>query len=244
MSLDKTLRSGLITAIGAGAFALAAPAAADVIVKSSGPSAKTFPVGKKLKSTARITLKAGDTVTILGKSGTRILKGAGTYRVGGRGASTRVKFADVTRNRSRARPGVARAGTAEDPFAPNIWFVDVTKSGKMCLADLEDVTLWRPQIKDDQTFVLSRANSEFTYPVTFDGQANTRKVDKSRLALQAGTEYSIKNPAWESSKTATVNFAILGAVPDNPEAMAETLIAQGCTLQLDLLAHKLEAEAQ
>ncbi|MEP4785541.1 MAG: hypothetical protein ABJX46_12505, partial [Erythrobacter sp.] len=131
MSLDKTLRSGLMIALGAGAFALATPAAADVVVKSSGPSAKTFPVGKKLKSTTRITLRAGDTVTILGKSGTRILRGAGTYRVGARGRSTKATFANVTRSRSRSRPGVARAGTIDDPFAPNMWYVDVTKSGKV-----------------------------------------------------------------------------------------------------------------
>lgn len=241
MSLDKTIRTGLIAAFGASAFALAAPAAADVVVKSSGPSAKTFPVGKKLKSTQRITLKAGDTVTILGKGGTRVLKGAGTYRVGARGKTTRVAFSDLTRNRSQARTGSARTGGSEDVISPNLWYVDVTKSGKICVTDLKNVTLWRPKVEQDQMIVLGQPSNEFTYPITFDGQASTRRIDNARLALQEDAEYTIKGAGAETA--ATVTFTVLETVPTNAEDMADTLINQGCSVQLDLLAQRLEAGA-
>lgn len=240
MSLAKNVRNGVIAAIGVSALALAAPAAAGVVVKSSGPSASTFPVGKKMKDNDRITLKAGDTVTVLTSSGTRVLKGAGTYRVGARGKSTRVRFANLTRDRSRARTGAARAGSGEKR-SPNLWFVDVTKSGNVCVTDLANVTLWRPETEQDQTIVVSRSSSEFTYPITFDGQASTRQIDNARLALQEGSEYTINGAGGETATTVT--FAVVETTPDNAEAMADTLIAQGCTLQLDLLAKTMEAEA-
>jgi hypothetical protein len=241
MSLAKTLRSGLIAAFGTGAFALAAPAAADVVVKSSGPSAKAFPVGKKLKSTERITLKAGDTVTILGKNGTRVLRGAGRYRVGARGKAKPAAFANLTRSRSQARTGAARTGGSDKVLSPNLWYVDVTKSGKMCVTDLSNVTLWRPDVEKDQTIVVGPASAEFTYPIRFDGQASTRRVDNARLALQEAAEYTITGQGADGG--ATVTFALLENAPETAEDMAQALIAQGCMLQLDLLAQRLETSA-
>ncbi len=240
MSLAKTIKSSVVIALGAGAFALAAPAAAGTVVKSSGPSAKAFPVGKKLKDTARITLKAGDTVTILSAGGTRVLKGAGTYRVGARGKSTRQRFSNLTRSRTQTRGGVARGGEGE-VLSPNLWYVDVNKSGKICVTDLANVTLWRPEVEADQTIVLGRPGTEFKYHITFDGQASTRRVDNARLALQEGAEYTINGAGGETPTT--VSFVVVEDAPNNAEAMADTLIAQGCTVQLDLMSRKLESEA-
>lgn len=243
MSLAKTLRCGVIAAIGASAIAVAAPASAGVIVKSSGPSAASFPVGKKMKDTDRITLKAGDTVTILTSGGTRVLKGSGTYRVGARGTSQRVRFANLTRrgSASRVTTGATRSGQGE-VRSPNLWYVDVTKSGKMCVSDLANVTLWRPEIKDDQTFIVGPKANDFHYHVTFDGSASTRRIDSERLALQEGAEYSITGPG--GAEVTNVTFAVIEDTPNNAEAMAQSLIAKGCTLQLDLLAASLEPEAR
>lgn len=242
MSLAKTVKIAMIATLAGSALALTAPAAAGVVVKSSGPSAASFPRGKKLKDTDRITLKAGDTVTILTSGGTRVLKGAGTYRVGARGTSTRTRFAQVTRTgqRTRVRPGAARGGEGE-ALAPTLWLVDVTKSGKICVTDLASVTLWRPQVDEDQTYIVGPKANDFHYHVTFDGKASTRRIDNERLALQEGAEYSITGPG--GAIATTVTFAVMDNPPDNAEAMADALIAQGCDVQLDLLAAKLEADA-
>lgn len=243
MSLAKKFSAGLIAAIGAGAFAIATPATAGVIVKSSGPSSADFPVGKKLKDTDRITLKAGDIVTVLGSSGTRVLKGAGTYRAGGRGKKTRARFSDLTRSVSanRFRTGTARTGS-QDVRSPNIWYVDVTKSGKMCVADLANVTLWRPPADDDQTYILGPKANDFHYHVSFNDDALTRRIDNERLELQEGSEYTISGPKGGAETSLT--FAVLEEVPENAEAMATTLIEQGCNIQLDLLAQAMESDAQ
>ena len=80
--------------LGGAAVAVVAPdvAKAGTVVASSGPSAGKYPVGKKLKDTDRITLRAGDSVTVLDSRGTRIISGAGTHMVGARGASKRSTF--------------------------------------------------------------------------------------------------------------------------------------------------------
>ncbi len=239
MSLAKALRIAAAATLGASALAIAAPAAAGVVVKSSGPSASTFPVGKKMKDTDRITLKAGDSVTILTSGGTRVLKGAGTYRVGARGTKTRQRFASLTRTRTarNVRTGAARTGSGE-ARSPNLWFVDVTKSGKVCVTDLANVTLWRPEVEDDQTYIVGPKANDFHYHVTFDGSASTRRVDNERLALQEDTEYTISGPGGNAATT--VSFAVIAETPENAEAMADTLIAEGCAVQLDLLAQSLE----
>lgn len=239
MTLARTMRTGLLAALSASAIALAAPAAAGVVVKSSGPSASTFPVGKKMKDTDKITLKAGDTVTILTSGGTKVLKGAGTYRVGARGVKTRQRFASLTRSRSTrdVKTGVARTGSGE-VRSPNLWYVDVTKSGKVCVTSLDNVTLWRPDVADDQTFIVGPKANDFHYHITFDGSASSRRIDNEVLALQEGAEYSISGPGGKIATTVT--FAVIAETPENAEAMADTLIAQGCTVQLDLLAQTLE----
>ncbi|MFP5456875.1 MAG: hypothetical protein ACLGHK_15450 [Alphaproteobacteria bacterium] len=54
-------------------------AAAPLVVRSSGPSAKAYPAGKALADNAKLTLKAGDTIVLLDGKGTRTLSGPGTF---------------------------------------------------------------------------------------------------------------------------------------------------------------------
>lgn len=67
--------------------ALAGAAQAGVVVSSSGPSKAQFPAGKKLDDNSSITLRDGDTVTVLTAGGTRVIKGAGVHLVGATGES-------------------------------------------------------------------------------------------------------------------------------------------------------------
>ena len=53
--------------------------AAPLVVRSTGPSAKTYPVGKPIAENAKIVLKAGDTLMLLDGSSTRTISGPGTF---------------------------------------------------------------------------------------------------------------------------------------------------------------------
>src|SRR6185369_4761891 len=107
-------------AAGAAALALAIPAAAEaaIVVASSGPSAATYPVGRKLDDAGTITLRAGDTLTVLDGKGTRVLRGAGNFPVAA-AAGTPAKsatFAVLTMQRSaqRVRTGAVRTGVGAE----------------------------------------------------------------------------------------------------------------------------------
>lgn len=228
----------IAAALALGVAGLAASAAqAGVVIASSGPSAAQFPKGKKLADTDRITLKDGDSVTILDAGGTRVLKGAGTYRVGGRATADRSKFAALTRQRAatRVRTGAVRAGETAGPvLSPSLWYVDVSKSGKMCIADPTGVSLWRPNAEGDGIYQIASTSASINTQIQFDEQATTAAWNGEKMPLWDGATYAITGPG--GSLKSIVTFALLPSVPDDPEELANALLEKGCQTQLDLLA--------
>ena len=230
----KTFIAGVALAT-AGLAATAAQAG--VVIASSGPSAGQFPKGKKLADTDRITLKDGDSVTILDAAGTRVLKGAGTYRVGARGEEKRSTFAVLTRQRAaqRARTGAVRAGEGSGPIlSPNLWYVDVSKSGNFCVADPAGVQLWRPGNEGNSTYEVASSSSPTHMHVVFDEGSTTAPWNADQMPLADGAKFEIVGPG--GSPKSTVTFTKLEAAPDDPESLATTLMEKGCEAQLDLLA--------
>lgn len=230
------------TAMACGTLALVGPTAAlaDVVVASSGPSAGQFPVGKKLAVTEQITLKAGDSVTVLGSAGTRIISGAGNHRVGARGTAKRSTFATLTRQRdaARVRTGAVRGDlTGAAMTRSNIWYVDVSQSGPMCIADGVTVQLWRPATEGSPTYMVGNAASPNHMHLAFAEGSTTTDWDLVQMPVEDGATYTITGPG--GGPAIEVTFAVLAAQPDNPEDLAEALIAKGCTGQLELLSTAL-----
>lgn len=235
-------RLGAIALAGA-ALALPMAAAAGVVVKSTGPSATKYPVGSKLDDTATITLKAGDVVTVLTAEGTRVIKGAGTFRVGDRPQVAADRFASLTRKRAatRVRTGAVRTGMSEEASNPSLWYVDVTRPGTMCLYDLATVRLWRPASDGTLTYRINAADGDTFAEVTFDDAVTVAALDPARLPIAEGQQYRIA--AADGSSTADIGFVLLAEDYTAPDALAEALIAKGCTGQLEALAASLEAAA-
>src|SRR5580765_2681479 len=107
-----------------------------VVVRSAGPSAKSYPPGKALPDNAKIALQPGDSVTVVGPSSARNLRGPGTFPVG----SSSAEGLAMAANR-RSRFGAMRSG--ELALNPSPWNVDVTQSGTICAAS-GPLKLWRP----------------------------------------------------------------------------------------------------
>lgn len=228
----------------AAALALSASAAmAGVVVKSSGPSAATYPVGKKVSDTATITLKAGDSITVLTAKGTRVMKGAGTFKVGDQPKATRGRFAALTRKRAarRVRTGAVRGGPAGAMEAkatnPNLWYVDVSQSGKRCVFDLNTVRLWRPVKEGIATYRVIDTASESSIDVTFDDGESVAALDPARLTVVADTEYTFAGP--EGTDVATVTFTKLADDWTGAEDLANKLVEAGCMTQVDQMADRL-----
>lgn len=231
-------------ALAGAALALPVAAMAGVVVKSTGPSSSKFPVGTKLDDNATITLKGGDVVTVLTAEGTRVIKGAGTFKVGERPQVAADRFASLTRKRAatRVRTGAVRDVNDEAITNPSLWYVDVTRSGTICLYDLATVRLWRPGTAGTSTFAISDAGGTAQAQVTFDDTVTVAALDPTRMPITEGGNYTITAP--DGSPAAEVSFVLLGEDYAAPDALAEALIAKGCTVQLEALASSLEASAE
>lgn len=220
--------------------ALAGAAHAGVVVSSSGPSKAQFPAGKKIDDNSSITLRDGDMVTVLTSGGTQVINGAGVHLVGAAGESKRSTFAVLTRQRSasRVRTGAVRGtspATGSAERSPNLWYVDVSRAGTVCVASPAAVRLWRPGGEAAATYTLG--NGVKSVEIAF--AENTRDVawDVPAMPLSDGAKYSIAAP--DGGSTNEVNFVMLETVPEEPEDLAVRLIEKGCTNQLELLASAL-----
>ena len=228
----RTISIGLALA----GAAVAGAVQAGVVVSASGPSAGQFPAGKKLDDNSSITLRDGDTVTVLTGGGTRVIKGAGVHRVSAAGESKRSTFAVLTRQRSasRVRTGAVRgtgpvAGAVER--SPNLWYVDVSRAGTMCVASPDAVRLWRPGGDSAATYVLASGGK--SVEIAFAESARDVAWDSAAMPVTEGTRYSIAGP--DGGSTNEINFVMLDSVPEEPEDLAARLIEKGCTNQLELL---------
>jgi len=239
ISIKRHLRA---IALAGAALALPAAAMAGVVVKSTGPSATRYPVGSKVDDNGTITLKAGDVVTVLTANGTRVIKGAGTFRIGDRPQVAADRFASLTRKRAatRVRTGAVRGEPAEgNPTNPSLWYVDVTRSGTMCLYDLGTVRLWRPGTQDGtMTYRMFNRENGAAVDVTFDEAVTVAALDPARLPIAEGAPYIITGP--DNATSAQISFVLLDGEFEAPDALGEALIAKGCTVQLEALAASLE----
>lgn len=213
----------------------AGTAQAAIVVASSGPSAAQFPAGRKLGDNEQVTLRAGDSVTVLDSKGTRVLRGPGAVRVGTTSARSQAgTFAALTRPRGSAR---VRTGAVRDPgkdgkvLSPNLWYVDATAGGTHCLVDTAAVRLWRP---DRDKAAQWRVAGATTARVSF---AAGEMVAAWPGTVSDGARFTLSPEGGGAS--VSVTFAVLPALPANAEDAAAALIARGCTAQVELLAASL-----
>jgi hypothetical protein len=222
-------------------LALATGAAqAGVVVKSSGPSAEQYPVGKKLDDTATVTLKAGDSVTVLTANGTKVISGPGQFMVGVRGESKRSTFAVLTRQASgaRVRTGAVRSGSSSAaPLNPSLWNVDVTQPGKVCIADRSRVTFWRPSTAGERVYVLGSGQSDYLVQLKFADGAAQASLTSAQLPLDANRSYRLSSEAGGAPRP--LEFVVLDSVPDTADGMGALLAEKGCAAQLAMLSDRL-----
>jgi hypothetical protein len=219
----------------AAAALLAAPAAlfaTPLVVRSLGPSAKSYPPGRAVAENLPLVLKAGDVVTVLAPSGARTLRGPGVFKVAGGGAAPAFN--------PRARFGAMRG--PEVPPAPGLWDVDVSKGGTVCLAGAGQALLWRPAAGGEAILEVVPAagtGRQVDWPAG-------RMVQRwpQQLPIADGSEYSLK---WAGQEESTrLRFKTLAAAGEDPTALARAFIDKGCDAQLDRLIRSAlqEGEAQ
>lgn len=224
----RGLAAGALTAALTGA-AIAGP----IVVRSTGPSAKAYPAGRKLADDAQLMLKAGDTLVLLDSRGTRTVSGPGSFpalatgtRVGGAQAASRIL---ANQGSSERRGGAVRGGVpAGEARSPNLWLVDLSKSGTVCVADPSTVRVWRAVTAQPAEVKISAASGAGS--ITMAQGAAVAEWPKT-MPVADGAEYSV---SVNGAAPAKVKFATV-PMPTSLEDTASALIAKGCKTQLDLL---------
>ena len=232
---SKALR---LSALTLALFGAGAAIAGTIVVRSTGPSAKSYPPGKALADNSKVTLRAGDKVTILDGQGTRVLSGPGTYETTATAsAATESALGKLLRNTGarQARTGATR-GTGAVPGAlraPSLWFIDVTKSGTMCLASVSAASLWRPATGSNQSLSITSVNDGKSATLDFRAGLSTRAWPVEMVPITGGGQYRISGTGM--SNPTTVRIATLGPNPQGLEGTVSELIKNGCDHQLDLI---------
>ncbi len=234
--VSRTKRA-LATGLAIAALAtLPAAALAGVVVSASGPSAASFPAGKRIGDDERIVLRRGDTLTVHDGKGTRVQRGARTFTLGQQaGESRRSRIAELTERRAtrRVTTGASR-GELEDSLAPpNLWYVDINRPGRNCLADTERVRLWRGQAEGEAAYTVRIAGGSGGQTIEYSDGEILAAWDKLALPIEAGAEYQVSSQ--RGALDGALSFVVLEYVADEPEDLAAQLIENGCTRQLELL---------
>ena len=211
-----------------------------VIIKYEGPSRDSYKPGKRLLPNAKISLKTGEVLTVLDERGTRVLRGPGTFDSSSSAniksvSNTSLTALIKTSSVRRARTGAVRGdGSAPRMANPNLWFVDVSKSGRVCVADFDNLQLW-----SNHTGSLR----EITTTDTATGKSASTQLGKGRMIANWPSSVPPANGgnykfgiSGQAEKTAIQLVKVAMTGEERLDNMASTLLENGCQIQSELLA--------
>ena len=221
----------LTIAVAGACVALSGPAfSKTLVVRSAGPSAKSYPPGKALPDSAKISLQPGDSLTILGPGSKRTLRGPGTFAAASGGADQLAMTAS-----KRARFGAMRTGDLA--LNPSPWNIDVTQSGTVCVG-ASGFQMWRPNSEEAGQLSISTSEGPATTLAWPAGKATL--AWPAAIKITDGAEYRLALAGGAASET--VRFAVVPTVPEAVTDAAQALIERGCQNQLDVLVDGIEGE--
>jgi hypothetical protein len=162
-------------------------------------------------------------VTLLGANASRTLRGPGVFVAS---AADRSSLAMAAGRRSRF--GALRTG--EVAKNPGLWDLDVTHSGKVCIAEPANLKLFRPVA--DAAATLSIRGAGKTQSIDF-AAGQTAAPWPAALPVANGSEYEFELDGADDP--AKLSFVTVTSPPSDLVGAAELLIAKGCDNQLNLL---------
>lgn len=211
-----------------------------IVIKYEGPNNQNYKPGKKLLATARISLKAGEVLTVLDERGTRTLRGPGSYSASsavsaGNVSNTNLASLIKTSSVRRARTGAVRGENPPQPqLSPNLWYVDVTKSAKLCVADFQSLQLWRSDAAEAQPSVMI-ASATGDNATTKFGQGRSTARWPSAITPVDGGQYTISVPG--NAGTISIEMVKIDVTGEERlDTLASKLLDRGCQMQSELLA--------
>jgi hypothetical protein len=236
MKLPRHLAPALVLAL-SGISVTAAPL---IVVDARGGSLKK---GQKIDSAQPITLKEGESVTLINQEGKTVtLRGkfSGLPMMGA-GAAANPKQAlgalVGTRNAQTGTLGAVRSlGLSRAIPLPEPWLIDVSTPGERCLRPGQQPIWWRPEVGASQKFTLLPIDQ--SWRVDFEWAAGQHTIPAPPLAKFEGqTVFMIRMGEREYGIT-------LHLVPTNLDgsALASWMIEKGCMQQADALLRQMQRD--
>jgi hypothetical protein len=203
-----------------------------LVLRSVGPSAGRYRAGQRLPDNTSFTLRAGDAVTVLAGGGTRTFRGPGTYSASGPAR------AGIASAGQRRMTGAVRGGPEAPVLRPDdVWQVDVTQSGRACVAAGQRPTLWRPKADSAVQLTITPPTGA---PQTVNWASGQKTLAwPASIPVADNASYQL---SWTGATSPTrLTTRTLAAVPgNNMEALATAFITNQCRGQLDVLISKNE----
>ena len=248
----RLTRAVLGCLMGAATLAVSGAALAQaVVVRSTGPSATTYPQGKKLAANAKVTLRAGDRITVLDRAGTRVLAGPGSFTLDSTlardtSAVSRVSNVLASGAAPRTRTGAVRGAvsaprpTASPAGPDSVWYIDVSKGGAYCLSDPASIVLWRPNRDLEATARLAAVAGGKATEITWRKGNPLKLWPVDQLPVTDGGKYTFADPVGPN---VTFTLHLIGAPPADEIGVASLFADTGCTAQLDVFANAASESA-
>ncbi|AYJ87468.1 hypothetical protein D3Y57_17975 [Sphingomonas paeninsulae] len=229
---NKTMKlAAAALAVGIAGTALAGT----IVIRADGPSKGSYPPGKSL--TGRVALRAGDTLVVLDGRGTRTLTGPASIDLSATRTASAAPSAltSLIRNAGarQVRTGAVRGGTTVEANSPNLWYIDTTRSGTVCIADRSQATLWRKSMTNAVTLTLTRGSDHKAVPLTFAVGQSVRSWPVSDMPITTSSDYWLSGPGI--AKPVSVRIETVGNPGTTPDTIAAALIEKGCSHQVDML---------
>jgi len=140
------------------------------------------------------------------------------------------------------RPGAVRRPGEGPASAPNLWVVDIARSGTICTTDMSNVTLWRAEMGEDTLLTVQDVAHPASHAqLAFVSGQNFRRWPTETLPITEGASYRISGPGL--ARPTEVSFVTLTNPPTEAEAIANALADKGCTAQLAQLGDRLAEDS-
>lgn len=226
MFKSKRLIQFAMMAVMAGEISYAA--AQVLVLRSVGPSARRYPAGQRLPDSTAFSLRPGDSVVVLAGGGTRTFRGPGTFSATGPARAGGTASAGPRRNTGAVRGN--ESGAIARPS--NVWHVDVTQSGRACVAAGARPTLWRPSAERAVQLTITPQTGA---PQTMNwarGQATV--AWPAAVPIVDGASYQL---SWTGavSPTRLTARTVTAAPAGDLSGLATALLDNQCRGQLDVL---------
>ncbi len=222
----KRLAQFAVLAVMAGEISYAA--AEVLVLRSVGPSANRYRAGQRLPDNANFTLRPGDSVVVLAGGGTRTFRGPGTFSATGPARGGTASSA-VRRNTGAVR-GPGDTGAVVQPT--DIWHLNVTQSGRACVAAGARPVLWRPTAERAVQLTITPQTGA---PQTVNWPSGQQTLSwPTSVPVADNSSYQL---SWTGSTSPTrlTTRTLSGLRSNDLEGVATALLTNQCRGQLDVL---------